>query len=339
MKTELAIIGQGAVTPAGVGVEALLHGSPIETMVPRIRQPDRPWPVYKVNASDPALARWLKEPRLRRASSISHFLVEAASQALAGLDASSRAQTGLVIAFSTGCLAYSRRFFEGIVAQGQKSASPALFPETVFNSPASHVAATLQLEGAVYALAGDETAWIAALKAAWLWLEQERVAQVLVMGAEEFEPASLDAFHNARWLKSQPAESRFIPAEGAGALLIRKAQAQDTTIISQLADGFIFRTKAQAKAAATRCLQDFSPKIPCYLSARHNWLADVERESVGTRSATPESIYLGEAVTASAAWNTIRALSSLDRHSQLMFPVWGRDHQIGALELEKRSSH
>jgi hypothetical protein len=337
MKTNLAIIGQGVVSPAGAGIKALLRGSPTETMVPLVSRPDRSWPVFKVNTKDRALERWQKEPRLRRASPITYFLVEAAEQALAGLGAAARARTGLVIAFSTGCLAYSRRLFESIVTQGQKSASPALFPETVFNSPVSHVAATLRLEGAAYALADDETAWIAALKTAWLWLEEERVEQVLVMGAEEFDSACLDAYQSARWLRPRSATARFIPSEGAAAVLVRKARASDPILLSQLSDGFIFRSKAQALAAGQRCLDDFDLHLPCYLSAQNNCLCEIQQTLLRDRpvfTVSNGSAYLGEANTASAAWNTIRAASLLNHQTErILLPIWGSNHQIGALEL------
>ena len=70
------------------------------------------WPVLRVDLKDPAYARWQREPRLRRASSITFFLVEAAEQMLAGVSAADRAETGLIVAFSAGCITYSRRFFE-----------------------------------------------------------------------------------------------------------------------------------------------------------------------------------------------------------------------------------
>jgi 3-oxoacyl-[acyl-carrier-protein] synthase II len=338
MKTDLAVIGQGAVTPAGLGMTALLHGHPVEKMTTFISRPDQSWPVFRVGLDDPAFARWQKEPRLRRASPITYFLIEAAGQALAGLDASERARTGLVIAFCAGCVNYSCRFFEGIITQGQKSASPALFPETVLNSPVSHVAATLGLEGSAYALAGDETAWIAALKTAWLWLEQKRVKQVLVLGGEEFDPTSLDAFRSARWLARARSKNCFTPSEGAAGVLVRRAEAGDSKIISQLEDGFIYRSKADAMTAGRRCLAQFDSGLPCHWSAQHHWLRGIEWELTQGRHPGPaanEPAYLGEAVTASAAWNTLRALASLERSgTRLLVPVWGGTHQIGALELE-----
>ncbi len=131
MKLALALAGRGAVTPAGVGVVALLKGKATPTPVEEIRRHGKPSPVLRVDIKDPAFARWQREPRLRRASAVTFFLVEAAAQALGDATADERAQTGLIVAFSAGCLAYSRRFFEQIVKQGQRAASPALFPESV----------------------------------------------------------------------------------------------------------------------------------------------------------------------------------------------------------------
>jgi len=320
MKIDLAVIGQGAVSPAGVGADALLHRKPVPAPVAPLGQPGQPWPVLRVDLKDPAFARWQREPRLRRASSITFFLVEAAEQALAGAGPAERAETGLIVAFSAGCIAYSRRFFEDIVTQGM--ASPALFPETVFNSPASHVASVLGLNGAAYALAGDETAWVAALITASVWLRQERVRQVLILGADEFDPIVLDAYRSARWLRRQNPSPGFLASEGAAGILVRRAGPQDAHRIIAARDGLIYRTKKEAAAAAERLLGESDPALPCYPSARHNWLG------------LP---YLGEAFTASAAWHTLRALACLSHDlPRILLPVWGLNHQLGLLELKNR---
>lgn len=337
MKINLAVIGQGVVSPAGVGLEALLQREPIPTPVASLGQPDQPRPVLRVDLKDPAFARWQREPRLRRASSMTLFLVEAAEQALAGISPADRAETGLIVAFSAGCLAYSCRFFESIVTQGQRSASPALFPETVFNSPVSHVASVLGLDGAAYAIVGDETAWVAALKTASIWLQQERVKQVLVLGAEEFDPFVLDAYRSARWLRRQ---NGFLASEGAAGLLVRVGKLGDETetapIITNARDGLIYRSRKEAAATAERLLDESDPALPCYRSARHNWLGSLEKKTLQNRTLLPhdEMPYLGEAFTASAAWHTLRAVALLNHQlPRLLLPVWGLNHQFGLVEL------
>jgi len=332
MKIDLAVIGQGAVTPAGVGVEALRHTLPVPISCAGLRRPEQVWPVGRVDLKDPALIRWQREPRLRRSSPITLFLIEAAEQALAGISSEDRAQTGLIVAFSAGCLVYSHRFFDGILTQGQKLASPALFPETVFNSPVSHVAAALKLNGAAYALVGDETAWIAALKTASIWLQQGRVRQVLVLGAEEFDPLVLDAYESARWLRGG-----FMAGEGAAGVLVRRAGPGDTRIISAARDGFIYRTKKQAAAAAEKLFQGIGPEQLIYRTARRTWLGPLEEKMTLDRPTFPgdEPSYLGEAFTASAAWNTICALDAVP--APVALPIWGLNHQLGVLSLQSGS--
>jgi len=339
MKIDLAIIGQGAVSPAGVRIEALLHGEPVPVLVAAHSRPDQPWPVLRVDLKNPAFARWQKEPRLRRASAISFYLVEAAEQALANSSAAERAETGLIVVFSAGCLAYSRRFFEGIITQGQRAASPALFPETVFNSPVSHVAAVLGLNGAAYALVGDEAAWVAGIKTASVWLRQGRVKQVLVLGAEEFDPIVLDAYRAARWLRCQNGSHGFLTSEGAAGVLLRQAQSEDGLVITHARDGLIYRTKKEAGAAAEKLFHAVDPTLTCQHSAQRNWFGSIERRVTHDHPiiSSHGSSYLGEAFTASAAWNTLRAIPYLnEKTSRILLPVWGLNHEVGSLELEKR---
>jgi hypothetical protein len=335
MNFPLAVIGQGAISPAGIGVDALLSGITAPVPTAAVARPAATWPALRVDEKAPALQRWQREPRLRRASPLTLFLAEAAEQALAGTTEIERAETGLVVALSTGALVYSRRFFDGILAQGRKMASPALFPETVFNSPGSHVAATLKLNGAAAALVGDETAWLAAIRTAAVWLKLGRARQVLVLGAEEFDPLVLDAYRRARWLR--PA-GEFIPGEGAAALLLRAARPGDRAVIVEARDGFIYRHPRGARAAAQKLFATFEPKLPVARTASHNWLGPLEEKMNTGRIAAKmsEAPYPGEAFTASAGWNTIRALRALAPDQPgIALPVWGLNHQLGLLILKE----
>ena len=334
MNVDLAIIGQGAVTPAGIGLKALNAAQPIPQEVATLGEPKRSWPVLRVDQKDEAFTRWQKEPRLRRASPLTFFMIETAAQALCGITPEDRAQTGLIAAFSAGCLVYSRRFFDGIIRNGQRTASPALFPETVFNTPASHVASVLGMNGAVYALVGDETAWIGALKTAAVWLRRGRVKQVVVMGVEEFDPLVLDAYRSSRWLRKS---SGFLTSEGAAAVLVRQAGPTDSLRITKAQDGGVYRSRSDAARVATELLRETNPQLPCYRTARHNWFARREKEATHNHpdfpAATPP--YLGEAFTASAAWQTLRAASALPTGRGIL-PVWGLNHRVGLLEIERR---
>jgi 3-oxoacyl-(acyl-carrier-protein) synthase len=330
MKLDLAIAGQGAVTPAGIGIDAL-HGGKT-TLSPTVASDGtgQSWPVLRVDLKAPAFARWQREPRLRRASPITFFLVEAAAQALGDATPEERAQTGLIVAYSAGCLAYSRRFYEQIVKQGQRAASPALFPETVFNSPVSHVATVLGLNGAAYAMVGDESAWVSALITASVWLKEGRVQQALVLGAEEFDPLILDAYRSAGWLR----RNDFITSEGAAGVLVRTSNENSELMITTASDGFIYRTRKEASEAAQALLDTVDPVTPLLRTARHNWLASLEENLTKDLPRAPEALYLGEAFLAAAAWRTLQAASLLGPAlPRLCLPVWGLNHQFGLLEL------
>jgi hypothetical protein len=331
MNVDLAIVGQGAVTPAGIGVEALFGTKPMAQSIEPLGEPKTNYPVLRVDLKDKAFARWQKEPRLRRASPMTFFMVEAAEQTLRDVSPEDRADTGLIVALSAGCLVYSRRFFQGILQQGQRTASPALFPETVFNSPGSHVAAVLGLGNAVYALCGDESAWIGALKTAAVWLRRGRVRQVVVMGVEEFDPLVLDAYRSARWLR----RPGFLASEGAAAVLVRTAEPGDPLVIARTHEGPPYRSTAEARFAAGELFCGLDPLLPSHRTARHTWADRLEREATEGRpelSAAPPP-YLGAAFTASAAWETIRAARALAAPRGLL-PVWGLNHRFGYLELE-----
>jgi len=75
-------------------------------------------------------------PRLRRASVISRFAAAAGLDALhaAGLKANSQnaGRIALIFAISNGGVIYTKRFYRDVIEMGAQSASPLLFPETVF---------------------------------------------------------------------------------------------------------------------------------------------------------------------------------------------------------------
>ncbi len=61
-------------------------------------------------------------------------------------------------------MAYSRRFYEEVL-RDPATASPLIFPETVFNAPASHLAAFLGTTAINYTLVGDEGTFLAGTRA------------------------------------------------------------------------------------------------------------------------------------------------------------------------------
>lgn len=329
----MAIEGLGAVSVAGVGVDALLAGREIVPETVAAFGSAASYKVFRVNHKHPQLARWQDEPRLRRTSPITLFMLEAANQALGDDQRVDRQRVGIVAAFGTGAMIATRRFYEGVIKSGPRFASPNIFPETVFNSPTSHVASVLGVPGPCYSVLGDESAWVNAVGVAATWLVNGFVDHALVIGAEEFDPIILDAYAKVRWLRRG---SCFTPSEGAGAMLLRLARPSDEQRVLAVCEGHPYRNPGQARRAAAACVAEFPGENSVYRSAQANWFAPIERELHNTRrwTAPPALPYCGDAFTASAAWNTVRAASLAGRSGRrLLQPVWGLNEQCSALLL------
>lgn len=159
----IAILGIGCLSPLGrdwgTVRETLAAGTCPEPALLPGPQGHPAFPAYRV---PPPFE--VAHPRLRRASAISHFSCAAAADAVAQSGPLPAGQTALVFAASNGAVAYTRRFYEDVVKSG--SGSPILFPETVYNAPASHVAALLGIDGPVLTLVNDASAGTDALATA-----------------------------------------------------------------------------------------------------------------------------------------------------------------------------
>ena len=297
----LEIVGQGAVFPGGIGVEQLAKPDldPVVQMS-TLSHPPKSVPVRRVDLGQSEWARWKSEARLRRASPISLFLAEAASQALAGGKAGD-GRLGLICAFSTGSIILSRKFFAGSLQNGRQYASPALFPETVYNSPVSHLAALLGIRGACYTVVGDETALVDALRVAQTWFSRDAVDQVLLLAGEELDPLALDAYECVRWFRRG-----MVAAEGAGALLVRRADRSSNVFLEVNSRSHPFRTRAEQISACKEVLAKGNARCPFFLPGIVTPPDLVQRiSSLGGVSSFAK--YRGSAFTASTAWDLMEA--------------------------------
>ena len=190
--------GQGAVSPAGWGVPALRAS--LEQGRPLPAQPlprpgwEKPLQV-RIVPPPPARPAYLAHARLRRASPMAHYTVGAALEALgndADLVKSGALRLGIVACTMTGGLSYSRRFYQEVL-QDPTMASPLVFPETVFNAPASHLSAYLGAGTVSYTLVGDAGAFLQGLAVAAQWLDDGVADACVVIGAEESDWTAADA--------------------------------------------------------------------------------------------------------------------------------------------------
>ena len=275
-----------------------------------------------------AIAEAARQPRLRRSSAISRFAVVAGLAALrdAGLelDAAAAARTALVFAISNGGVIYTKRFYHDIVQAGATAASPLLFPETVFNAPASHLAAILGITGATYTLVGDGAVGLLALQMADDLLANPELDRVLVVGAEEADELLCDACRKWRLLRDEPPLEPFAkPArgtflsEGAGAVLL----ARDGAIaLGRIDPGGNFAHQRELAPLldriASQLARDGAPDL-FVASANGTFIDAAEAQMAaqhfpGTAICAPKRS-LGESFAAGGLWQVICAALALRR--------------------------
>ena len=343
----LAIAGMGWVTPLGNGVdpvwEQLLQG--YEAATTRVSEEfgDRSYSVFRV--PEAALTDLAPHPRLRRASVISRFAAAAGLQALqaAGvkLDSQNAERIALVFAISNGGVIYTKRFYHDILQAGAPSASPLLFPETVFNAPASHLAAILGITGATYTLVGDSAVGLLAIRMADDLMANQALDYCLVVGAEEADWLLCDAYRRWRLLRLTPPVEPFsakkrgmILSEGAGAVLLARlprhsaaepglprrggAEAGDGPVVIERAHpGMSYWRRAEAKEVLRRIVRYLSQgQIDFVISSANGTFID-HAECEALRQTIPDAfVYtakpaLGESVGAAGLWQVIAGTQAL----------------------------
>lgn len=210
------VCGMGAVSPAGWSVpsmrEALRQGIPL----PVDPLPRPGWSKLLRSRPVPAPAGrppFLSHPRLRRASPITHYAASATLEALAPLQsmAGNDCRLGVISCLNAGCVQYTCRFWAEAL-QDPITASPLLFPETVFSAPASHISALLGNTPSVYTLMGDPGTFLQGLSLAIDWLEHKQVEACVIVGSEEPNWLLADALWHL--------EHSAILSGGAGALCL-----------------------------------------------------------------------------------------------------------------------
>jgi 3-oxoacyl-(acyl-carrier-protein) synthase len=328
-----SIQGIGAVTPLGpTGLEtwsALCRGWQAPRTLFTNSLADRSYFACRVPGKFVADAA--RQPRLRRSGTISLLGAAAGFNAFAdaGLkpDNELSAQIAVVFAICSGGVNYTRRFYHEIVTQGAHGASPLLFPETVYNAAASHLAALLGLNGQSYTLVGDSSVGLGAIHfATELLTIQPRLQHCLVVGTEEADWLLADAF--ASWRMATKLD-RFevygrcdgtIFGEGAAAILIGRTGALEITRSSAGLPFCSFQeSESAARAIFGEMQEEGSPEM-IVSSANGTFVDEVEAKvfsefypSIPVYAPKPAT---GEALGASALLQVAIAGLAL-RHQQL----------------------
>jgi 3-oxoacyl-(acyl-carrier-protein) synthase len=276
-----------------------------------------------------------RNPRLRRSSAISLFTVTAGLAALenAGIEMTPEiaGRTAIVFAIASGGVIYTRKFYEQIVTNGANTASPLLFPETVYNAPASHFAALLGVTGASYTLVGDASVGIAALKFAEQLLETADIDNVVVVGGEEVDWILCEAYRTWRLTRTPL-------ADGAAALVLAR---EGTVTLRAIRDGVPFFSQADSARAMEKVHADLAQHGPADLivsCANGTFVDRAESTSLAKFFPNIPALHpkqsLGEALGASALMQTVFAALALQKTEALtpLVSVLGfNQHAAGAV--------
>ena len=335
MSAFIIAAGWGAVSPAGWSAADLSNAvrtgsaSAVEALPrPGWERSHRIRKVPKPVAKLPFLAH----PRLRRTSPVSQFAVSAALEAL-GNDRQAVEQgalrLGVVFCVMSGCVNYSRRFYDEVL-KDPGTASPLVFPETVFNAPGSHLASLLGATGINYTLVGDPGMFLQGLALAAKWLERGLVDSCLVVSAEESD-----------WLTAEASalfSAEVVLSEGAGAIYLKQGGPGKVSL-DAITDSFSFRQAAEKHTAAAAMQRELSgtgsTALLCDSVCGDAVIDSAEVAAWQGDAAARMSLkpLLGEAFAAASAWQCVLACEEIanDRSASAFVSVVGCNQQaIGA---------
>ncbi|MBV8900179.1 MAG: hypothetical protein JOY92_08730 [Verrucomicrobia bacterium] len=374
------ILGGGATTPAGATAAETWRLLSEGYSAPRVPVPH---PLgkrsYLYCAVPEKFVRTVgRQARLRRSGMLSLFGASAAFDALRDarveVGPAFGARCALIYGVSSGGVQYTRRFYHEIVTQGASSASPLLFPETVFNAPASHLAALLGLNGKTYTVVGDSGVGLSAIQLGdeLLALDPE-VEYVLVVGTEEVDWLLPDAF--AAWrLASKDGHCEvygtrtgLVFGEGAGAVLL--ARQGQGPVVAQVHPGQSFFSRQDSRRVALEVLQRVlgADRPDAMVTSANGTDADAVEQEAFTRLNLAAPVYaykpaLGDALGAGSVLQAVFATLAL-RHQclpgtlcagdrcalvnrqtrslaldRVLVSAIGFNQQVGALLLERTGS-
>jgi 3-oxoacyl-(acyl-carrier-protein) synthase len=233
----------------------------------------------------------------------------------------------------SGCVNYSGRFYSEVL-KNPATASPLIFPETVYNSPASHLASVLGTTSAHYTIVGDPGTFLQGIALAADWLAGGRVEGCVVIGAEEGDWITADAMR--MFTRSATV------SEGAGALYLRNTPPNASAVrLLAITESHLFGKCSRAQAAQlTRAeLTGGGNGLLCdglggsptadrdEQGAWHDW--------PGPRLSLKK--ILGEGLMAAAAWQCVAAVDALQQrqHDTATVSVVGCNQQAIAAQFAR----
>jgi 3-oxoacyl-[acyl-carrier-protein] synthase II len=257
--TDIVVTGIGIVSPLGVGKEAFWDNcSKAKTGIKQITSFDTSslrsntggW----VKDFDPS--EYMSPGAYRRMSRISRMAVASSVEALKDsgliLDDADRGRIAVIMGTSYGSSSHAEEFYISLLNNGPRGAQPFLFPETVPNAPASHIAMFHEITGPNSTFCQNEISAENAILYAQNLLLQNQVDVALVGGADELSAIqyscydAVGALNKTKVEDNEPVNPKsgggLILGEGAGVLVMERpdfALARDAEVYGILRSGVI----------------------------------------------------------------------------------------------------
>jgi 3-oxoacyl-[acyl-carrier-protein] synthase II len=186
--------------------------------------------------------------KTRRLDRLSTWALVAASLAIhdAGIDLTQVDRSRVAVIFSTsfGCVEHTEAFFQSAAVRGWGGTDPILFPETLANSPASHVALFHQLRGPNITMAAKSFGGESALLQAASLLRHGQADVAIVLAGDVLTQAIYQWYEAAGMLSPEcftcetaNPPSGLIPSEGVAAIVMESCCRSTARTYARLIDG------------------------------------------------------------------------------------------------------
>ncbi|MEO7931781.1 MAG: beta-ketoacyl synthase N-terminal-like domain-containing protein [Chthoniobacterales bacterium] len=320
----VAISGIGLVSPFGTDVAETWRRisagerAPLSELTSSLSS--RTFPYLAVPRE--SVREYERHPRLRRSSEISHYAAIAGMKALqdAGIDPKT-SRIGVVFGISSGGVRYTTRFYHDVITTGASTASPLLFPETVYNAPASHLAALLGLDGMTYTLVGDSMIGLSALSFGADLVATGQLDHCVVVASEEAEWILCEAFRRSRFFTiaaetkpfGGPGNRGTVFSEGAAAVVLSQSGSIEIAAVHR---GIPYFKNTAAETALRTVLSDLGDTPEVVLTGANGTRLD-DAEASALQAVWPGAkmiagkAALGESVGAGALQQTVLAAQLL----------------------------
>jgi 3-oxoacyl-(acyl-carrier-protein) synthase len=168
------------------------------------------------------LTEFFTQRALRQIDHFTRMALLCVSMALKEAPALNEADTtGIILATGYGAAGPTFDFMDSVLQYGEDMASPLAFSHSVQNIPAAIIARQCGFVGPCMTVCQPEGAFAAALTVASLWLEQEAVQRVILVGVDEQHPFLPKVVQHLYDLQDLPPESAcYGIGEGAAAIVL-----------------------------------------------------------------------------------------------------------------------